>query len=106
MNWKTFKAAQYEVAEYFSDHGMNLAEMCKAVRDDAFWRIECLHDFEEKLRSIGEMRFWIVQTVDNFWESGKTVALVPDRASAKSVMRHFEKLGHKCCVYPEPERWV
>lgn len=44
-----YKAVKYQVANYYADHGMNLAEMWHTIHSDTkngdFWKSECLRDF-------------------------------------------------------------
>ena len=114
-SWTMYKAMKYQVETYPGDVG-NLLDLYNLIAgkegDDCanFWRRECMKDYEEHLESEGEIQMWLVNEVSDDWSvSGKLLAVVSDRATAKAIARHYYKLNtqkHDYIIQAEPMRWV
>ena len=114
-SWTLFEAMKYQVETYPGDVG-NLLDLYNLIAgkegDDCanFWRRECMKDYEEHLESERKIQMWIVLETYAWSDMiGEIIAVVGDRATAKSIARHHYKLdtqGHDFIVQAESMRWV
>lgn len=52
--FELYKAAKYQVEEYFEDHEMLLPKMWKLVNTDDTWKNECISDYEHMTYNVNQ----------------------------------------------------